>query len=129
MISGTDFLLAAPGVVGEVCANLPPSIATPTEVAEIQAKCAAKQALCLVCDDAMAVVELRARAPDLELFVWITVGFRYGAFERQLAAVLAIARELGAQTVAFQSRRRGWARRLGPQWTPRNSSEFVRAVR
>jgi len=128
MISNTDFMFAAPSVIGTVCDGLPPSIATASEVVEIQAKCAAKQALCLVCDDAMVVVELRARAPDLELFVWIVVGFRRGAFERQLAAVLAIGRELGAQTVAFQSRRRGWRRLLGPEWTPRGTNEFVRAV-
>jgi hypothetical protein len=128
MISGTDFLIADPATVALVCEGLPVTLVTASEVEEIQAKCAAKQAMCLVCDDAMVVVELQARAPDLELFVWITVGFRHGAFERQLAAVVAIARELGAQTVAFQSRRRGWARLLGPCWTPRGTNEFVRAV-
>jgi hypothetical protein len=128
VISGTDFLIAAPGVVGEVCRILPPGVANASEIEEIQAKCAAKQALCLVCEDVMLVVELRARAPLLELFVWIAVALRHGAVERQLAAVLAVAQDMGAHTVAFQSRRRGWARRLGPQWTPRGTSEFVRAV-
>jgi hypothetical protein len=76
----------------------------------------------------MIVVDLRPYGDDLEMFVWIAIAFRHGAFERQDAAVRAIARDLGAQTIAFQTRRRGWARRLGPEWHRRGSNEFVRQV-
>ncbi len=130
MISGTDFLIAPdPTIVGRVCARLPVTVATPSEIEEIQAECARDRAMCLVCPDGMVVVELRARETNLELFVWIAIAFRYGAFERQQPALLKIASELKAETLALQSRRRGWTRKLGPEWKPRGTNEFVRRVR
>ena len=62
--------------------------------------------MCLACEDGMVVVDLRAGAEQLELFVWIAVAFKHGAFGRQDAALDKIGRDLGARTVAFQSRRR-----------------------
>lgn len=128
MISGTDFTVEGPELIAHACARLPVAVATPFEITEFQAECESGRAMCLACEDGMVVVELRALSDALELFVWIAVAFKHGAFERQVAAMLAIARELDAKTLAFQSRRRGWARRLGPEWTPRGTSEFVRRV-
>jgi hypothetical protein len=65
---------------------------------------------------------------DLELFVLLAVASRFGAFKDAEPAVLAIARDLTATTVAFRSVRRGWARRLGPAWRPRGKREFWRHV-
>jgi len=76
----------------------------------------------------MVVIDLRTYGDELEMFVWIAVGFRHGAFERQEPAMLTIARELGAETIAFHSRRRGWGRRLGLEWQRRGIDEFVRKV-
>lgn len=39
-----------------------------------------------------------------------------GAFRRQEEEMLQVARELGAVELAFTTKRRGWARLLGPQW-------------
>lgn len=128
MISGTDFIIDTPELVARVGASLPTAMATPSEIKEIQAECEADRAMVLSCEDGMVVVQLRALTTSLELFVWIAVAFRYGAFERQVAALLKIARELGAETLAFQTHRRGWSRRLGPDWTRRGSDEFVRRV-
>lgn len=128
MISGTDFLIERPEMVTAACRGLAPTVATASEIAEIRAQCEANRALCLACEDGMIVVDLRAAPDGLELFVWIAVAFRHGAFERQDAALDKIGRDLGAQTVAFQSRRRGWARRLGPQWQRRGRDEFVRRI-
>jgi len=64
----------------------------------------------------------------LELFVMLAVASRIEAFKDAEPAVLAIARDLTATTVAFRSVRRGWARRLGPAWRPRGKREFWRHV-
>lgn len=128
MISGTDFYIEKPDFVLHACKGLPRSIISRSEVEEMRAQCAAHQALCLACEDGMAVIDLRAYGSDLEMFVWIAVAFRHGAVERQMPALLAIARDLGAKTLAFESRRRGWARQLGPEWHRRGLDEFVRSV-
>lgn len=64
----------------------------------------------------------------LEAFVLLAVASRVGAFEDAEPAVLAIARDLTATTVAFRSVRKGWARKLGPAWRPRGKREFWRPV-
>lgn len=128
MISGTEFRFETPERVTQACASLPLRIVTPSEVEEIRAECETNRAFCLACEDGMVVLQLRALADALELFVWIAVGTRHGAYERQVPAMLAIARELGAQTLAFATERRGWARRLGPEWARRGTNEFVRQV-
>lgn len=67
-------------------------------------------------------------ADALDLFVLAAVADRHGAFARQDAAVLELARDLQASTVAFRAARRGWGRVLGPEWAPRGTDEFVRIV-
>lgn len=128
MISGTDFRIEQPELVLRACRGLRHPVASHSEIEEIRAQCAANRALCLACEDGMAVIDLRANGDDLEMFVWIAVAFRRGAFERQESALLTIARDLEAKTIAFVSRRRGWARRLGPEWHRRGFDEFVRSV-
>lgn len=77
----------------------------------------------------MVVVDLRPGTEGLELFVWLAIAFKHGFYERQDAALDAIGRDLEADTIAFQARRRGWERRLGPEWRRRGADEFVRRVR
>lgn len=79
----------------------------------------------MACEDGMFVFSLRYENLTLEMFVWVCVGFKVGAFRRQVAALHTIARELDAQQIAFQSRRRGWVRHLGPEWVRRGTNEFV----
>ena len=128
MIGGTDFLFEHPALVSAACQGMRPGLATPSEVLEIQAECEAERAHCLACDDGMVVIELRPHGAELELFIWLGVASRHGAWERQGPALLKIARDLGARTLAFEARRRGWSRRLGPEWQRRGTREFVRAV-
>lgn len=64
----------------------------------------------------------------LEAFVLVAIATRNGAFDAAEPAVLQVARDLKATTVAFRSVRRGWARRLGPAWMPRGTREFWRYV-
>jgi hypothetical protein len=128
MISDTDFTIKDPSFVRAACRGLRHEVVSASEVDEIVAECQAERALCLACSDACIVVGLQPGAEELELFVWLAVAFQHGAYERQVAALQHIARELDARTIAFRSRRRGWARRLGPEWQRRGSDEFVRQV-
>lgn len=129
MISDTCFTIEDPEFVARACQGLRPGVATTFEIGEVVAECEAERAMCLACPDGMLVVALTPGTEGLELFVWLAVAFRHGAFERQDAALDKIGRDLGAHTVAFQTRRRGWGRRLGPDWTRRGTTEFVRGVR
>lgn len=124
MIAGTQFTFQDP----QTLAGLRTKVATPAEIAHIQAECEADRACCVACDDVVVVFDLRARDGQLEMFIQAVVALQHGAYERQAAAVHAIARDLGAATMAFESRRRGWSRRLGPEWHPRGTSEFTRKV-
>jgi hypothetical protein len=129
VISNTAFTIEEPRFIGHACANLRPGIATASEIRELEAKCAAEQVMCVACEDGMLVFDLRYHGDALELFVWLGVAFRHGAYERQDAELDHIAFDLGASQIAFQSRRRGWGRRLRPAWHRRGSDEFVRATR
>ena len=129
MISGTQFMIEDAKMVTMATKGMRPGVANLSEIREIRAQCEAEQAMCLACEDGMIVVDLRPGPEGLEMFVWIAVAFKHGAFERQDAALDAIGRDLGAQTIAFVARRRGWARRLGPEWSRRGTDEFVRRVK
>lgn len=130
MIAGTAFTIQPPNMVAQAClAHGRQFGLSVDEIGEIQAECEANRAVCLACEDGVVVVGLEPLQDDaVEMFVWLAVAFRHGAVERQDAALRAIARDLGAEAIAFQARRRGWARRLGPEWHRRGSNEFVRSV-
>lgn len=98
-----------------------------TECEDVRIRCRKGRALCLACDDGVTIVTLKPGPGRLELFVLLAVGFKPGAFKRQESAMLSIARDLEADTLAFQPRRRGWERLLGPQWS-RVGNKFVRGV-
>ena len=118
----------SPTAIDDACAGLRPGLVSVSEIAEMRAQCELGRTLSLGCDDGTVVVELRPYGETLELFTHMAVASRFGAFGRQLPALLQVARELTATTVAFQSRRRGWSRRLGPEWRMRNGNEFWRYV-
>lgn len=128
MISGTTFTIEDCVMVEAACHRIRSGIASPSEIEELKAQCANGTAICVACEDGMVVFDVRYVDDELEMFVWLAVAFRHGAFQRQESAMLNIARDLGAKTLAFQTRRRGWGRRLGPQWRRRGSLEFVRYV-
>lgn len=118
-----------PEFVARACRGLRPGLVRATDLEEIRAQCDADEAICFSCDDGMLVVGLEPGPEGLELFVWLAVAFRYGAFDRQDAVLDAIGRDLGARTVAFETGRRGWARKLGPEWQRRGTRGFVRSIR
>jgi len=128
MISGTTFTIEDSAMVEAACRQIRHPIASPSEIVELRAQCECGEAICVACEDGTVVFDVRYVGAELEMFVWLAVAFRHGAFQRQESAMLNIARDLGAKTLAFQTRRKGWGRRLGPQWQRRGSLEFVRCV-
>lgn len=128
MVSGTDFNLEDPEFVARACRGLRAGVASASEIAELQAECEAERAICLACEDGMVVLDVRPGPEGLEMFVWLAIAFRHGAFTRQGPALDLIGRDLGAKTIAFTARRKGWARALGPEWQRRGSYEFVRSI-
>lgn len=122
--SGTAYALVEIDDVLEQLGELPPDGEQAIEAAR------AEQALTFAGPFGVFVATLRPgdNPPDLELFVLLAVASRVGAFKDAEPAVLAIARDLTATTVAFRSVRKGWARRLGPAWRPRGKREFWRTV-
>lgn len=99
-----------------------------SEMLDLRAQCEDGSAMCVSCDDGILVFTLQPFDDGIEMFILMALALKFGAFERQESAVRAIARDIGAQTIAFQARRRGWARRLGPAWHRRGSLEFYRSV-
>jgi hypothetical protein len=128
MIGGTQFTFEPASLVPRVCADRCPWLATGPEIDEIQAQCEANKAWCLRCPDGVMVVELRPHGDALEFFIWIAVAWRRGAVARQIGGLEKLARDLGARTIAFQSRRVGWERRLGPQWYRRAGDVLVKEL-
>ena len=76
-------------------------------------------AVCLVCPDGVVSIALhRSDSGRIRAFVLMAVSTNFaGAYRRNEADVLAIARDMGAHQLAFRSSRRGWAKLLGPEWT------------
>ena len=110
--------------------TLPQIPALHLEAIEALAELRAGRALCLHGESGTVVIGLGPgeNPGTLEAFVLLAVASQFGAFDQSEPAVLAVARDLGAATVAFRSARRGWARRLGPEWKPRGTREFWRYV-
>jgi hypothetical protein len=100
----------------------------PPDAEDAHAACLRGDALCFIGAPGVFVLSLRPgdNPGDLEAFVLLALASRFGAFVDAEPAVLAVARDLTATTVAFRSVRRGWARRLGPAWRPRGKREFWR---
>lgn len=132
MIAGTLFKFAPPEEVARACLHHGRHFGmSVSDIADIQAECEANRAACLVCEDGVLVIALSTLNDPydgFEMYVLLAVAYRHGAFERQDSALQTIARDLGADAIAFRALRRGWARRLGPEWQRRGTDEFVRMV-
>lgn len=97
---------------------------------DIFRECQAGRAMCLACEDGFVIVTLVPAKfeSELELVVWLAVSTGpNGAFERQEPNVDSIARELGAKTVVFHTRRKGWEKKLSKEWKLR-SITYVKEV-
>jgi hypothetical protein len=132
VIGGTPFEFAAPGTEGAAIARAllgqRRRLISLAEVHELKAQCEDGSAWCLLGFGGVLVVALEPAGDDLELFVKLAIGGEPDTFRRSEPHVRTIARQLGATTIAFEARRDGWGRVLGPEWQRRGSVEFVRSV-
>lgn len=96
----------------------------------VRDECREGRSLCFASDEGVAIVTLlpnRAKN-DLELCVVLAVSTGpHGAYEAYLPEIDQIARDLGAARIVFFTRRRGWERKLGSDWSLRSIS-YVREV-
>lgn len=98
---------------------------------DLRRDCREGRALCLISDDGLLVVTLqpdRYGSGELELFVRMAAsrGER-GSIQRNEAHLDAIAKELGAKRLVFQTLRPGMHKVLSPAWAMRYTV-FERAV-
>ena len=72
----------------------------------------------LINEDGLLVLTIKPGHNGLRAFVILALssGKHFGAFHRNEAGAVEIARDMGARTLAFRSDRRGWSRVLGPHW-------------
>lgn len=123
--SGTPYVIVDHEAVWPTLGDLPPA------AEDALRACRERRALMFQGERGVFVLSLRPghNPGTFEAFCLLALASRHGAFDHAEPAVLSIARDLGATTVAFRSMRRGWARRLGPAWKPRaNGTEFWRWV-
>ncbi len=127
MIAGTTFTLQPDSVARTLCEQVR-GVISDGEIDQIEAQCESNRAAVLACDDGAIIITLEPLGDGQhEMFLWLGVAVKYGAFERQGPALQLIARDLGAETIGLCARRRGWVRRLGPEWR-RDGNHFSRSV-
>lgn len=132
MISGTPFQIVDAGEnwgwIGPLVEGVDPS---DNAGHGLRQDCESGTALCLVSDDGLLVLELQ---PDrngngLELFVRMTVARgAKGTIQRNDAHLDAIAREMGATKIVFQTYRPGMRKLLSPDWRVQYTT-FERTVK
>jgi hypothetical protein len=126
VISGTPFRIAN---VDEDWLKIAPMVidVDPSDNAgeDLRRECREGRALCLTSDDGLVVVNLqpdRYGSGDLELFVRMAVSNgEPGAIQRNDAHLDAIARDMGAKRLVFQTLRPGMHKVLNPMWKVRHT--------
>ncbi len=121
MISGTPFKIID---IDERWPEIGPLVAgvDPRDNAghDLRSDCRDGRAICLISDDWLLVVQLqpdRYGSGELELFVRMAVSKgEKGAIQRDEAHLDAIARDMGANRIAFHTVRPGMQKVLPPDW-------------
>lgn len=126
MICGTDFVLVD---FAEAWARLPAAGRARIHAEAID-EATAPNAVCLASPDGLVAIALQPRADaTMRAFVLLAVGLgNRGAFQRSEPALVAIARDMGADGLAFGSKRKGWRKLLGPAWRQTGVDTFERGV-
>lgn len=114
MIAGTAFSIAG----FDATLNSMPRRARRLVDRDVRIQSRARNAVCLVSKDGMLSIALEGRLDGtMRAFVLLAISdSAHGAFQRNEEAVAAIARDMGASTLAFRATRRGWARVVGAHW-------------
>ena len=123
MIAGTDFLL---GEIGDVIPRFTKRMQrTRSDIGflcQALGACQDRDAICLHNSEGMVVVTLKL-SDDGKITAMVLLAVStglHGAFKRREAAMIAIAKNMGAHQLSFRTDRKGWAKVLGPEWTERN---------
>lgn len=119
MIAGTSFNLCDVSQHWSALAGRIARTNTPVKTLDLAYKAAHKEeAVSLLCDDGLVIITLEAHADGtITAMVLLAASFGdAGAFKRQEEPMMQVARDMGAQRLAFRTDRRGWARLLGPEW-------------
>ncbi len=132
MISGTPFQLAD---IDAEWWRIEPLVTgvDPSDNAgdDLRACCREGRALCLISSDGVLVLNLlpdRFGRGELELFVRLAASWgSTGSIQRNDAHLDAIAKELGATRIVFQTIRPGMRKVLGAEWSIRYTA-FERVV-
>lgn len=125
MIAGTGFrLVDIEEVWPRWAARAERSRAGAEHLEWVRRQCARGIALCLECDDGMAVITLSADGAGMR--VLLAVG-KPGAMKRREADLLEVARAIGATEVTFRTDRPAWRRAAGPAWAA-DDDRFRRAA-
>lgn len=132
MIAGTAFRLAEIDRVWPQFRARAARSHTTAEMIEQHLKaCRNGEALCLVCDDGLVIVTLEIeRNGRITCMVLLAVSNgAFNAFARYEEQMLAIARDLEADDLAFCTDRPAWRRMLGAAWRKAGECTFSRSIR
>ncbi len=121
--------------VADVCACWPFVLAragktglAPLDLDQLLDQCVAGSAVCLASPCGVVVVTPRVLGPIIRLTVLLAVSDGApGAFRGHEDEMVEVAREFGAQELAFETPRPGWGRLLGKHWAFRDGL-FIRSV-
>ena len=118
-IAGTDFELCDPKALWGRVVNRVALTASPLYVLDRAFDAVHNDdAVALGCQDGLVIMTLLAHSDGtITAMVLLAVSFGdAGAFKRQEAAMVEVAKAAGASRMAFRTDRRGWIRLLGPAW-------------
>lgn len=120
MIAGTSFVILED--VKDVWTKLCHRIARTNSPIEVLSEAVLasenKSAVSMLCDEGLVMMTLEAHADGtISAKVLMAASFgEIGAFKRTEREMMAVAREAGADRLAFKTDRKGWKRLLGPEW-------------
>lgn len=129
MIAGTRFQIAdIDDVWPRIATRAQRCRSDPAFLRDLRCRChAGGDAVCLQAPEGVVIMSACATEDGhLQAHVLLAVSCaKPGAFRREEEAMLAVARDLGASELCFQTDRRGWARMLGPAWREHDGT-FIR---
>lgn len=130
MIAGTPFILAdVQDIWPTICHRLLKTKSPLKTVLAALTKCRHGESICLEGPDGVVVLTLEP-SESAKMRAMVLLAFssgKAGAFKRNEPSMVAIARDLGADELAFKTDRQGWTHLLGPEWT-QDGETFVRSI-
>lgn len=131
MIAGTPFMIEAiDAALQRYRERMSRARITTEQLCWLRWRCLDGEAICLSCDDATVVIRLEPRTDGTmaaNVLLAVSDGSEH-ALKRHEDNVVALARDMGADTIRFQTDRPGWARILGMHWSEDAEGGFSRRI-